>query len=132
MIFEAIYFVTVNLLNGLIGFRIASWLMISIIWFCRNLLMGDTLMGCWATVGVLIEKGSPKTSSVGKSYCIWKFGSLDESSISVFLFGDAYQQNCKEQAGTVFALFNCTVRKDNVVSSAFHILLVLRVYLSFS
>lgn len=76
--------------------------------------MGDTLMGCWATVGVLIEKGSPKTSSVGKSYCIWKFGSLDESSISVFLFGDAYQQNCKEQAGTVFALFNCTVRKDNV------------------
>ncbi|KAI5577516.1 hypothetical protein BDE02_09G119000 [Populus trichocarpa] len=80
----------------------------------RNLLMGDTLMGCWATVGVLIEKGSPKTSSVGKSYCIWKFGSLDESSISVFLFGDAYQQNCKEQAGTVFALFNCTVRKDNV------------------
>ncbi|KAL3580797.1 hypothetical protein D5086_018632 [Populus alba] len=80
----------------------------------KNLLMGDTLRGCWATVGVLIEKGSPKTSSVGKSYCIWKFGSLDESSISLFLFGDAYQQNCKEQAGTVFALLNCTVRKDIV------------------
>uniref|UniRef100_A0A6N2L4A8 Uncharacterized protein n=1 Tax=Salix viminalis TaxID=40686 RepID=A0A6N2L4A8_SALVM len=80
----------------------------------KNLLMGDTLMGCWATVGVLTEKGSPKTSSVGKSYCIWKFGSLDASSISLFLFGDAYHQNCKEQAGTVFALFNCTVRKDNV------------------
>ncbi|KAJ6896923.1 hypothetical protein NC651_022959 [Populus alba x Populus x berolinensis] len=80
----------------------------------KNLLMGDTLRGCWATVGVLIEKGSPKTSSVGKSYCIWKFGSLDESSISLFLFGDAYQQNCKEQAGTVFALLNCTVRKDTV------------------
>ncbi|CAK7329495.1 unnamed protein product [Dovyalis caffra] len=79
----------------------------------KNLLMGDTLMGSWATVGVLIEKGSPKTSSVGKSYCIWKIGSLDESSVSLFLFGDAYQQNCKEQAGTVFALFNCTVRKDN-------------------
>lgn len=72
-------------------------------------------MGCWATVGVLTEKGNPKTSSVGKSYCIWKLGCLDENTISLFLFGDAYEQNCKEQAGTVFALFNCTVRKDNVV-----------------
>ncbi|KAF2302065.1 hypothetical protein GH714_032262 [Hevea brasiliensis] len=65
------------------------------------------------TVGVLTEKGNPRTSSVGKSYCIWKIGCLDENTISLFLFGDAYQQYCKEQAGTVFALFNCTVRKDN-------------------
>ncbi|KAJ8766974.1 hypothetical protein K2173_012449 [Erythroxylum novogranatense] len=80
----------------------------------KNLLVGDTLSGCWATVGVLTEKGHPKTSSAGKSYCIWKLGCLDENTVSVFLFGDAYQQNCKEHAGTVFALFNCTVRKDNL------------------
>ncbi|KAJ9189566.1 hypothetical protein P3X46_000841 [Hevea brasiliensis] len=79
----------------------------------KNLLVGDTFSGCWATVGVLTEKGNPRTSSVGKSYCIWKIGCLDENTISLFLFGDAYQQYCKEQAGTVFALFNCTVRKDN-------------------
>ncbi|EEF31558.1 conserved hypothetical protein [Ricinus communis] len=79
----------------------------------KNLLVGDTISGCWATVGVLTEKGNPRTSSVGKSYSIWKIGCLDENTISLFLFGDAYQQNCKEQAGTVFALFNCTVRKDN-------------------
>ncbi|XP_012081771.2 protein MCM10 homolog [Jatropha curcas] len=79
----------------------------------KNLLVGDTLSGCWATIGVLTEKGNPRTSSVGKSYCIWKIGCLDENTISLFLFGDAYQQNCKEQAGTVFALFNCTVRRDN-------------------
>ncbi|KAJ0011211.1 hypothetical protein Pint_34297 [Pistacia integerrima] len=78
----------------------------------KNLLAGDTLSGCWATVGVLIEKGYPKTSSIGKNYSIWKIGCLDENTISVFLFGDAYQQNLKEQAGTVFALFNCTVRRD--------------------
>ncbi|XVF67928.1 hypothetical protein PTKIN_Ptkin10aG0161800 [Pterospermum kingtungense] len=78
----------------------------------KNLLMGDTLRGCWATIGVLTEKGNPKTSSIGQSYGIWKIGCLDENTVSLFLFGDAYQQNCKEQAGTVFALFSCAVRKD--------------------
>ncbi|XP_059651159.1 uncharacterized protein LOC132298832 [Cornus florida] len=78
----------------------------------KNLLVGDTLSGCWATVGVLTEKGNPKNSSTGKKFCIWKIGCLDEKTISVFLFGDAYQKNCKEEAGTVFALFNCGVRKD--------------------
>ncbi|XP_060961686.1 uncharacterized protein LOC133031924 isoform X2 [Cannabis sativa] len=80
----------------------------------RNLLIGDTLSGCWATVGVLTEKGNPRTSSTGKSYCIWKIGCLDETTVSLFLFGDAYIKLSKEQAGTVFALFNCTVRKDSM------------------
>ncbi|XVF00876.1 hypothetical protein REPUB_Repub04eG0039600 [Reevesia pubescens] len=78
----------------------------------KNLLVGDSLYGCWATVGVLTEKGNPKTSSIGQSYGIWKIGCLDENTVSLFLFGDAYQQNCKEEVGTVFALFSCTVRKD--------------------
>ncbi|KAH1122670.1 hypothetical protein J1N35_005830 [Gossypium stocksii] len=78
----------------------------------KNLLVGDTLYGCWATIGVLIEKGIPKTSSIGKSYSIWKVGCLDENTVSLFLFGDSYEQNSKEQVGTVFALFSCTVRKD--------------------
>lgn len=42
-------------------------------------------------------------------------GSLDEKTVSLFLFGDAYQKNCNEKAGAVFALFNCSVRKDNSV-----------------
>ena len=79
--------------------------------------MGDTLYGCWATIGVLTEKGDTKTSSIGQSYSIWKIGCLDENTVSLFLFGDAYQQNCKEQAGTVFALFSCTVRKETKVST---------------
>lgn len=81
----------------------------------RNSLVGDTVSGSWATVGVLTEKGTQKTSSTGKSYCIWKMGCLDETTVSLFLFGDAYQMNMQEQAGTVFALFNSTVRKDNAV-----------------
>ncbi|KAL2537777.1 minichromosome maintenance 10 [Forsythia ovata] len=95
----------------------------------KNSLIGDTLSGCWATVGVLTEKGQPRTSSTGKTFAIWKMGCLDEKTISVFLFGDAYQKNCNEKAGTVFALFNCSVRMDNSengfslsVYSAVHIL----------
>lgn len=95
----------------------------------KNSLIGDTLSGCWATIGVLTDKGQPRTSSAGKTFAIWRMGCLDEKTISVFLFGDAYQKNCDEKAGTVFALFNCNVRKDNSengfslsVYSAMHIL----------
>ncbi|XP_042431567.1 protein MCM10 homolog isoform X1 [Zingiber officinale] len=77
----------------------------------RNLIMGDKLSGCWATVGVLTEPGSPKVSSTGKNYCIWKMGCLNETDVSVFLFGDAYTVSCKEKVGMVFALFNASVRR---------------------
>lgn len=84
-------------------------------WIFRKQLVGDTLSGCWATVGVLTDKGERKTSSTGKDYCIWKMGCLDEDTVSVFLFGTAYQKNCKENVGTVFALFNSGARKDKSV-----------------
>lgn len=78
----------------------------------RNLFIGDSFSGSWATVGVLTEKGIQRTSSSGKGYCIWKIGCLDENTVSLFLFGDAYLRNKNEQAGAVFALFDCSVRKD--------------------
>ncbi|XP_010428994.1 PREDICTED: protein MCM10 homolog [Camelina sativa] len=80
----------------------------------KNLLMGDKLSGCWATIGVLTEKGQPKKSSIGQPYGIWKIGSLTDNTVSLFLFGDAFKNNQTEKAGTVFGLFNCSVRKDKV------------------
>ncbi|CAA7028334.1 unnamed protein product [Microthlaspi erraticum] len=79
----------------------------------KNLLMGDKLSGCWATVGVLTEKGQPRTSSIGQPYAIWKIGCLNDNTVSLFLFGDAYKQFLSEMAGTVFGLFNSLLRKDN-------------------
>lgn len=79
----------------------------------KNLLNGDSLSGCWATVGVLIDKGIPRNSSTGKPYSIWKMSCLDDMTLTVFLFGDAYQKHRNDKAGTVFGLFNCGVRKDN-------------------
>ncbi|ERM98510.1 protein MCM10 homolog [Amborella trichopoda] len=78
----------------------------------RTCLMGDNISGCWATAGVLTEKGNPKLSSTGSNFCVWKLGCLDEQSVPVFLFGDAYINNSKESVGSIFALFNCNIRKD--------------------
>ncbi|KAL6517436.1 hypothetical protein OROMI_033137 [Orobanche minor] len=80
----------------------------------KNSLMGDTLSGCWATIGILIEKGTPKTSSIGQTFTWWKIGCLDDYNITLFLFGDAYKKTCEEKRGSIFALFNCSVRKDNM------------------
>ncbi|KAH6777056.1 minichromosome maintenance 10 [Perilla frutescens var. hirtella] len=78
----------------------------------KNLLKGDTLAGCWATIGVLTEKGAPRKSSIGQTFAIWKMGCLGEETVSLFLFGDAYLKSSEAKVGTVFALFNCSVRKD--------------------
>ncbi|KAL1554444.1 protein MCM10 isoform X2 [Salvia divinorum] len=78
----------------------------------KNLIKGDILSGCWATIGVLAEKGAPRMSSIGKTFAIWKIGCLGDETVSLFLFGDAYQKSCEAKVGTIFALLNCSVRKD--------------------
>ncbi|KAI3774286.1 hypothetical protein L1987_48835 [Smallanthus sonchifolius] len=85
----------------------------------HNLLSGDTLSSCWATAGVLCDKGGKKTSSTGKPYAIWEIGCLNEKTVSVFLFGNAYQKNCNEEIGSVFALFNCGARKNSKSKEGF-------------
>lgn len=79
----------------------------------KNVLNGDTLSGCWATIGILVGSLLTKKSSTGSLYCIWRIGCLDENTISVFMFGDAYTKYHSEKSGTIFGLFNCGVRKDN-------------------
>lgn len=57
-------------------------------------------------IRALTEKGSPKTSSREKNYCMWQSGNLNEDTISLLLFGDAYQRNSDQKAGAILALFN--------------------------
>ncbi|KAJ3692810.1 hypothetical protein LUZ60_011905 [Juncus effusus] len=77
--------------------------------------LGDNTSGSWATAGVLLEKGANRVSSAGKNYGIWKFGSLEESGfeIPVFLFNDSHLNFSNDSVGTVFALFNANVKRDN-------------------
>ncbi|KAJ4803917.1 MCM10 minichromosome maintenance deficient 10 [Rhynchospora pubera] len=76
--------------------------------------VGDSISGCWATIGIILEKGTPRVSSSGKSYSICKIGSLDGSEVSVFLFDDSHVNFSSESVGAVFAFFNCNVRRDNM------------------
>lgn len=81
----------------------------------RNLAGGDSFSGCWATAGVVLDKGAPRVSAQGKEYSIWKMGALDDADVSVFLFGDAHAHHSGAAVGAVFALFNGNVRMDNGV-----------------
>lgn len=77
--------------------------------------VGDSLSGCWATIGVLLEKGAPRVSSSGKTFSICKIGSLDGSEVSVFLFDGSHINFSGDAIGAVFAFFNSSVRRDNMV-----------------
>ncbi|TVU10201.1 hypothetical protein EJB05_43713 [Eragrostis curvula] len=79
----------------------------------RNYVGSDKFSGCWATAGVLLDKGVPRVSSQGTNYSIWKMGALDDTDVSVFLFGDAHTHYSGAAVGSVFALFNGNVRMDN-------------------
>uniref|UniRef100_A0ACD5XZ93 Uncharacterized protein n=1 Tax=Avena sativa TaxID=4498 RepID=A0ACD5XZ93_AVESA len=78
----------------------------------QNLAGGDTFSGCWATAGVVLDKGTTRKSAQGSDYSIWKMGALDDSEVSVFLFGDAHTHYSGGAVGDVFALFNGNVRMD--------------------
>ncbi|KAL5200860.1 hypothetical protein ABZP36_035214 [Zizania latifolia] len=79
----------------------------------KNLAGSDSFSGCWATAGVVLDKGAPRVSAQGNEYSIWKMGALDDSEVSVFLFGDAHSHYSGAAVGAVFALFNGNVRMDN-------------------
>ncbi|KAL6601349.1 hypothetical protein ACP70R_044569 [Stipagrostis hirtigluma subsp. patula] len=79
----------------------------------RNLAGSDSFSGCWATAGVVLDKGVPRVSAKGGGYSIWKMGALDDVEVSVFLFGDAHTHYSGAAVGSVFALFNGNVRQDN-------------------
>uniref|UniRef100_A0A453LH34 Uncharacterized protein n=1 Tax=Aegilops tauschii subsp. strangulata TaxID=200361 RepID=A0A453LH34_AEGTS len=78
----------------------------------KSLAGGDFFSGCWATAGVVLDKGTKRVSAQGKDYSIWKMGALDDSEVSVFLFGDAHTHYSGGAVGDVFALFNGNVRMD--------------------
>ncbi|MCO5549151.1 hypothetical protein L7F22_002617 [Adiantum nelumboides] len=75
--------------------------------------MGENIKGSWATIGVLAGKGTPKVSSTGQNFSMWKIASLDSTTVSIFLFGEAFSHHYKEPAGCIFAVFSAKVRRDD-------------------
>jgi hypothetical protein len=63
----------------------------------------------WVTFGVIVHKSATKSASNGGNYMIWKISDLDNHSISVFLFRDAYNAHWKESEGAVVAVLNASI-----------------------
>jgi hypothetical protein len=68
----------------------------------------------WLTIGVLVDKGPAKPTARGDSFCVWKLSDLRRTTVSVFLFGEAFSRAWKELPGTVFAVLapRTVPRKD--------------------
>lgn len=69
---------------------------------------------------MLLDKGVPRVSAKGTGYSIWKMGALDDTEVSLFLFGDAHVHYSGAAVGSVFALLNGNVRMDNGVLLGWH------------
>lgn len=74
------------------------------------------LDGMWATIGVLGEKSKPRESSSGNQFSIWKLTDLDQTCVSLFLFGSAHAELRKEAVGSLVAVFKPKVKADGEFS----------------
>jgi hypothetical protein len=64
----------------------------------------------WATMGILGRKGKTKATSSGKPFDDVTLTDLVGTSISLFVFGKAFQEHWKESEGTLLAVFDAKVR----------------------
>ena len=73
--------------------------------------------GDWATIGLISERTSPRESSTGSKYILFKLTDLRGSTINLFLFEQAFDQFWKEQVGTVLGVLNPKILVPNEVRS---------------
>ncbi|KAG7666986.1 hypothetical protein Ndes2526B_g04527 [Nannochloris sp. 'desiccata'] len=67
----------------------------------------------WATLAAVGEVSVRKEDAHGKPFSIWKLTDLNDSMITLFLFGNAYHDHHKDgRPGAVVALFSPKVRSE--------------------
>jgi hypothetical protein len=76
----------------------------------------DHLVGlpkAWATLAAVGEVSSRKEDAQGRPFSIWKLTDLNDTMITLFLFGNAYHDCHKDgRPGAVVALFSPKVRSE--------------------
>jgi minichromosome maintenance protein 10 len=86
--------------------QIASIRLSQVVSFRKTTSTIDSNNSSWATVAVLGEKSPPRESSTGKPYSIWKLTDLDETMITVKLYGAAHTDHCNISVGSIVAIFD--------------------------
>jgi hypothetical protein len=57
---------------------------------------GNDIRGNWVTIGVVVEKTETRQASNGKKFIIFRMSRLNECTVNVFLWDEAYSAFCKE------------------------------------
>ena len=71
----------------------------------------------WATLAAIGEISPTKISSSGKRYCVWKLTDLEQSCVSLFLFGRAFENlDGEAKPGNVVAVLSPKMRSDGQFS----------------
>lgn len=79
--------------------------------------------GNWVIVGVISKKSDPRNTKTGGKYLIFTLFDMQESTISVFVFGQAYQSYWKQAEGVLVFIANPKVlpQKDKKLEIAISI-----------
>ena len=68
-------------------------------------------MGSWATLGVLKEKSEPKSASGGQKFMCVQLGDLRETTVTLFLFGEAFREHWTQTLGSVVVVLDAKLRR---------------------
>ncbi|XP_065673632.1 protein MCM10 homolog isoform X2 [Hydra vulgaris] len=86
---------------------------------CSNIqatMKNGDIEGDWVTVGVIVHKTASKQSANGKNFSVWRLSDLgvgtENKTVGLFLFGEVYKEHWKTQVGTVIALLNPSIMKQ--------------------
>lgn len=67
----------------------------------------------WCTICAVGEISPTRESASGGTYSIWKVTDLDQTSVSLFLFGQAHRDlSGQAQAGSIIAILTARVRAE--------------------
>ena len=71
----------------------------------------------WVTIGAVYDKSMTRTSKNGKKFQIWSIGDLQGSSLSMFLFGDAFHEHNTIPRASIVIFLNAKVLPSKGKSS---------------
>jgi hypothetical protein len=76
-----------------------------------------TCLSSWSTIGVVVKKPVVKMSRHGTQYCVLRLANLHQAECSLVLLGQACKKYWNIAPGSVVALHNAQLLKNNQVSS---------------
>jgi DNA polymerase III alpha subunit len=78
-------------------------------------LRGSDVQGNWVTIGVIVEKSTPRDTAKGSKFVIFTLSDLQDTRVNLMLFESAFKQHWTEMVGSVVAILNPEILKPTDV-----------------